>query len=335
MPSPERRDWGALLRSQGLGLCCGFGTVLLLAVGSFVLAATRDGASRAIAMDDLRAFFAPPSWTHLWLYLLIPVFGLYALNTALATWHSVARKVRAGVTAPARYAPALLHLSFLLALVAHGAGGLWGGERGEAVLAEGAWQRLPGGPEARLRSLAVERLPNGMPREVRAAVELRGGAGQGEEVVVGYNQPISSGLGAELHLLGDMGQTPVAELSLGAERCLAVSGSSCALADLTVRLGNATEAGRLGPRAMAQVQVARPGAPPQALWLVEGREMPLADGRPLRLESLEARPAILVRSRSAPGNPWAFFAALAILAGVALLWRRFLPRAPAPEVEAE
>jgi len=333
MPSPERRDLAALLRSQGLGLCCGFGTVLLLAVGSFVLAATRDGASRAIAMDDLRAFFAPPSWTHLWLYLLVPVLGLYALNTALATWHSVARKLRAGVTAPARYAPALLHLSFLLALVAHGAGGLWGGERGEVVLAEGVWQRLPGGPEARLKSLAVERMPNGMPRTVRAAVELRDGAGRGEEVRVGYNQPISSGLGAELHLLGDMGQTPVAELSLGSQRCAAPSGSPCALSGLELSLGSAAEAGRMGPRAMAQVRLVRPGAAPQELWLVEGREVPIADGRPLRLESLAARPAILVRSRSAPGNPWALFSALVILIGVGLLWRRFLPRAPTPEVE--
>jgi len=325
----------ALLRSQGLGLACGFGTVLLLAVGSFVLAATRDGASRAIAMDDLRGFFAPPSWAHLWLYLLVPVFGLYALNTALATWHSLSRKIRAGVRAPSRYAAALLHVAFLLALVAHGAGGLWGGERGEAVLAEGVWQGLPGGTEARLRSLAVDRLPNGMPREVRAAVDLRDGAGREEQVVVGYNQPISSGLGAELHLLGDMGQTPVAEISLGADRCTAVSGGACSLAGMEIALLGAVEPGRMGPRAMAQVRVERVGAAPQALWLVEGREVPLLDGRPLRLDSLAPRPAILVRSRSAPGNPWAFFSALVIVAGIALLWRRFLPRAPTPTPEAE
>ncbi|MBI5070334.1 MAG: hypothetical protein HZB56_19020 [Deltaproteobacteria bacterium] len=335
MPSPERRDWGALLRSQGLGLVCGFATVLLLAVGSFVLAATRDGASRAIGMDDLRGFFAPPSWTHLWFYLLVPVLGLYGLNTTLATWHSVSRKIRAGVTAPARYAPALLHVSFLLAMLAHGVGGLWGAERGEAVLPEGSWQRLPGGPEARLRSLAVDRLPGGMPREVRAAVELRDGAGRVEEVLVGYNQPISSGLGAELHLLGDMGQAPVAELSLGGERCAAVPGAACTLGGAEVRIASAVEAGRMGQQAMAQVQVVRAGAAAQPLWLIEGREAALADGRPVRLEGVVVRPAILVRSRSAPGNPWAFFSALVILGGVALLWRRFLPRAPAPAPEGD
>jgi len=331
--SPGRRDWYGLLRSQGLGLLCGFGTVLLLAVGSFVLSATRDGASRDIAMDDLRGFFAPPSPVHLWLYLLLPVFGIYALNTALATWHSVARKVRAGVTAPTRYAAAFLHLAFLLALVAHGVGGLWAGERGEAILSEGSWRPLPGGGEARLTSLVVERLPNGMPREVRAAVGLGDRAGRAEQVVVGYNQPISSGLGAELHLLGDMGQVPLAELSLGSERCTALPGGSCLLGGLELLLANAVEAGRVGPRAAVQVRVEGQGRPPQALWLLEGREAPLADGRPLRLESLSVRPAIQVRSRSAPGNPWALFSALVILVGVALLWRRLLPRAVAPEGE--
>jgi hypothetical protein len=331
MPSPERR-WAALLRSQGLGLLCGFSTVVLLATGSFVMAATRDGASAGIAMDDVRGFFARPSWVHLWFYLLVPVLGLYLLNTALATWHSVALKLRAGVTSPARYAPAVIHTAFLLALVAHGASGLLGEERGEAVIAQGAWQALPGGREARLLSLEVDRLPGGMPKEVRAAVELRGEGGPSQRAVVGYNRPISGSLGAELHLLSDMGQAQVAEISMGSERCQAVPGSGCRLGGLEVELLGL--AGR-GPGTVAQVRVDRPGAPGQGLWLWEGRETPVADGRPLRLDSVSTRPAILVRSRAAPGNPWAFFAALTIGLGIALLWRRFLPRATAPAGEAE
>lgn len=336
MPSPERRGWGALLRSQGLGLCCGLATVALLAIGSFVLAATRSGASAGIGMDDLRGFLARPSWVHSWFYLLGGVLGLYALNTALATWHSVARKVRAGVTSPARYAPALLHLSFLLALLAHGVGGLLGEEQGEAVIVRDAgWQPLPGGREAHLLSLAVERLPNGMPREVRAEVELRGAGGQLERTVVGYNQPISSGLGSQLHLLSDMGQVPVARLALAGSACALPAGGSCRVGDVELALLGAAEPGRAGPRGLAQVRVGRPGAPPATLVLTEGREVPLADGRPLRLDGVEPRDAILVRSRATPGNPWALLSALLVGLGVALLWRRFLPRAPVPDPVAE
>jgi hypothetical protein len=335
MPSPERGRWGLRLRSQGLGLLCGFGTVLLLAVGSFVLAATRDGASASIHLDDLRGFLARPSAVHSWFYLLVSVLGLYVLNTTLATWHSLARKLRARVTAPARYAPALFHLAFLLALVAHGLAGLRGEEQGETVLPVGRWQRLPGDREARLLSLEVDRLPGGMPREVRADLELRGAAGKVERARVGYNQPISAGWGAQLDLLADLGTVAVAEVSMGSERCALFAGGPCRLGGLELELGSAAEAGRAGPTAMAQVGMARPGQAPWSAWLVEGREVPAPDGRPLRLESLAPRPAILLRSRAAPGNPWALASALVIAAGVALLWRRFLPRADAPAAEPD
>ena len=60
-PRAARLGW---LRSQGLGLVCGFATVALLAIGSVVLTATRDGASAAIQMDELRGFFDPPHAAH-------------------------------------------------------------------------------------------------------------------------------------------------------------------------------------------------------------------------------------------------------------------------------
>jgi hypothetical protein len=333
MPSPDRRGRWAWLRSQGLGLLCGVGAVLLLAVGSFAIAATRDGASAGLQMDEVRPFFERPSWIHLWFYLLVGLFGLYALNTVLATWHSVAAKVRAGVRSPARYAPAVLHVAFLLALAAHGVGGLLGGDRGEAVVATGDFQPLPGGGEARLLSLAVERMPNGMPREVRAEVERRDAAGRTERAVVGYNRPLSRGLGSELHLLEEAGQTAAATLELAGERCSALTGGACRLAGAEVRLVSVVEPGRMGPKPIAQLSVSLPGRGPQPLWLVEGHLSSLADGRALRLLAVEGRPAILLRVRSAPGNPWALASALVLVAGVALLWRRFLPRAPTPAPE--
>jgi hypothetical protein len=309
--------------------------VLLLALGSFVLAATREGASAGIAMDDLRPFFVRPSWVHSWFYLLVAVFGLYALNTTLATWHSVSRKWRAGARAPARYAPAVIHLAFLLALVAHGVGGLWGEERGEAIVAEGEYRPLPDGREARLLSLAVDRMPNGMPKEVRAEVEVRAAGGLLERARVGYNEPLSSGLGADLHLLSDTGQLAVARLAVAGQPCQAPAGGGCTAGGVSLEVQNAGAPGTMGPKAVAQVRVSLPGSRPLQVLLVEGREAALADGRPLRLEAVELRSAILVRSRAAPGNPWALASALAVGLGVLLLWRRFLPRAPVPAPEPE
>jgi hypothetical protein len=238
--SPPRWEW---LRSQGLGLACGLATVALLAVGSVVLAATRDGASAGVHVDDLRAFFDPPRAVHLWFYLLLPVSALYALNTALATWDTVTRKWRGGARAPGAYAASIVHVGFLLALVAHAAGGFLGRDGGGVVVAS-RWQQVPGFGEARLLSLDVDALPDGMPRSALARLELRDGSGAVREEIVGYNEPLSAGAGARLALLADFGRLRTGE------------------------------------------------------------------------------PAILLRTREAPGNPWALAAAIAMAAGAALLWRK-------------
>lgn len=332
MPSDGGRL--AWLRSQGLGVACGLSTVALLAIGSFVLAATRDGASAGIAMDDVRAFFARPSWIHLWLYLLIPVLALYALNALLATWQSVARKWRAGLRAPSAYAPAVIHLSFLVALLAHGVGGLLGEERGQVAVAAG-FAPLPDGRAARLVSLDVDVLPGGMPKEVRARLEVRGADGAVSEAVVGYNAPLSSRLGTDLWFLSEQGQVAGARLASGGERCTATVGVPCRFGALEVDLVAALPAGRLAAEPAAQLRLGRGGETAEG-WIPAGRATGLPGSAPVVLEGVEGVPAVLLRGRHVPGNPWALAAAILLAGGVALMWRRFLPPsrarpAPAPE----
>jgi hypothetical protein len=323
MPSADR-DRLAWLRSQGLGLVCGFSTVILLAVGSFVLAATRDGASAAIGMDDLRGFFAPPRLAHLWLYLLLPVTGLYALNTVLATWDTVSRRWRAGVRAPTAFGASVVHVGFLLALVAHGAAGFFGEDRGEVVLASG-WREVPGFGEARLVSLDVETLPNGMPKEAWARLELRAPDGHTSSATVGYNVPLLAGGGSRLALLGDLGRVRVARLASGADACALVEGQSCRIGSESVRLLAVRPLG--GRAAAALVEARGPSGREEARWLPSDGELALAGGRPLQLAGVATEPAVLLRARGAPGNPWALAAGLVLAAGVVLLWRKLVPRA--------
>ncbi len=320
--SPARPDRLAWLRSQGLGLVCGFATVVLLAVGSFVLAATRDGASAGIGMDDLRGFFAPPRLAHLWLYLLVGVAALYAVNTVLATWDTVTRRWRLGIRAPSAYAASVVHVGFLLALAAHGAAGFFGEDRGGVVLAAG-WQELPGFGEARLVSLDVDALPNGMPRQARARLELRGRDGRSSEATVGYNAPLSSGAGGRLALLGEVGRVYVARLASGAESCALAEGQSCRMGGEAVTLlgfGRAEAGGAVG----AFLRARGPSGREEVRWLGLDGELALGGGRPLQLSRLGAEPAVLLRAREAPGNPWALASAVVLAAGVALLWRKLL-----------
>jgi hypothetical protein len=332
MPS-DRVDRLRWLRSQGLGLVCGFGTVALLAVGSVVMAATREGASAGIQLDDLTGFFAPPRSAHWWLYLLFPLAGLFALNTTLATWENVLRRWRQGQRAPSAYAAAVIHVGFLLALVAHAAGGFRSEERGTAVVGP-AFQPLPGFGEARLVTLDVDPLPNGMPRSVRAALELRAGPGAAPtRAEVGFNQPLSEGLGARLALLQEFGQAPTARLSVLGERCDLLEGQRCAFGGEPVEVaafaqvpGAASGPGGEGQPLAVLVRARGPDGAPAERWLTAGGLLPLWRGRPLSLEAVTRAPAVLLRVRETPGNPWALAAAAVLTLGVALLWRRLAAR---------
>jgi hypothetical protein len=316
------RTW---LRSQGLGVVCGLSTVALLAVGSFVLVRTDDGASAGVHMDDLRAFFRPLSPTHAWLYLLVVVFGLYALNTLLATWHSVSRKIAAGVRTPSAYGPPVIHVGFLLALLAHLAGGLYGAEISPILLA-GEAQPLGDGRRARVVDIESETLPDGMPKKVRAHLEVTRPGGGVERAVVGYNEPLSEGFGASVFLLVEAGRVATAQLRVGSESCNVPVRSSCQLGGRRLELLGVSDPAPGGAR-VAMLRVTAPdGGVVEHRRLVAGASAPLRDGASIFLDGFADEPAVLVRGRKAPGNPIALASAVMLAIGLGLMARRLVPR---------
>jgi hypothetical protein len=337
MPSEphSRRRWSwSWLSSQGLGVICGQATVVLLALGSVVLTATRDGASARIAMDDVRGFFAAPAAAHLWFYLLLPVLALYALNTLLATWQSVVRKWRNGIRAPQLYAPAVIHLAFLFGLLAHAVGGLLGSEGGN-VLVGPDWRELGDGRRARVTSFDVEPHPNGSMKQLRAQLEIEAADTTTTETV-SYNGPLSRGLGSDLLILTRPQSVPAVQLTRGEARCdLEVEGS-CDLGGVRAELLYLQPPARRGQLPYARVGVSLPsgkhakdgaGGPSEVFWLPPGQSKQLADGSFVSVASIEMRPALLLRQRHAPGNPWALLASILLALGLAMMWRRFLPGA--------
>ncbi|MFH1810288.1 MAG: hypothetical protein ABIJ09_16200 [Pseudomonadota bacterium] len=314
-----------LLRAQGTGVACGLATVVLLAVGSVVMAATRDGASAGIALDDIRPFFTRPSIAHLWFYLLVPTLGLYALSTLLATWHSLLQRWRGGQRRLTTYGPSVLHLSFLVALLAHGVGGLWSEELG-GVLLDQQWRPLPGGGEARLSRLDEKLLPLGGTRQIDARILVRTPDGQEREHAVAYNAPLSTGWGQTLYLVLKHSQRLGAiVLRRGDATCsLEPQGEPCALGDAHVVLRAVQDMGAHG-HTLARVGVRSGDGTWTETWLTRGRDLVLTGGATIQLERFEQRPALLLRGRRAPGNPIALVAALMLVGGLALMWRRFMP----------
>jgi hypothetical protein len=317
---PTASRW-ALLYSQGLGLTCGLATVVLLALGSVVIAVTRDGASARLQMDDILAFFRWPSPWHIWFYLLLPVLGLFALNTVLCTWRNLARLFKLRVRVPSAYAAAVLHIAFLIALVAHGVGGLAGGE-GRPLLVSSQWRALGGGRQGRLLELSEERLPDGQPKHVQARLAVRDEAGRSWETVVGYNQPLSSGWGSDLMLLARYGWRQEAQLTDGVSTCTAAPRAICTLGAHRLRVLAVHPSGHWGP--VPAVLVRPAGGTEQQFFLLPKRPRKLADQTVVRLEAVRDQPLVLLRVRRAPGNPWALISALVLMVGLLMMGRRWL-----------
>jgi hypothetical protein len=320
----SRTEW---LFSQGLGVICGQATVSLLAIGSFVLASTRDGASAGISMDDMLAFFRPVSAVHLWFYLLVLVLTLYALNTTLATYRNVVKKWRAGVRAPRFYAPAVIHIAFLVGLLAHGVGGIGGAEL-ERVLLGPSWSQLGDGREARVTGLEVDSNPDGSMKQLHASVETRDAGGSPTEAVVNFNGPLSRGLGSELMLLLRPQSVPALQLARGEDRCAVEAAGICELGDVRVELLYLHPPLQPGQSPFAQLRLQNAGeGDAEAFPLTPGESKQLADGSLLSAERIGPRPAVLLRHRRAPGNPLALLSSLLLGLGLLMMWRRFSPRA--------
>jgi hypothetical protein len=271
---------------------------------------------------------------HLWFYLLIPVLTLYALNTTLATWRNVASRWRMGVRAPRFYAAAVIHAAFLAALLAHAVGGLAGRELGTVSLGP-SWSGLGDERQARVTGLDIEKHADGTARQIRAALEIRSPRGAPSTETVRYNGPLSRGLGSELLLLVRPHAVSAARLARGAHRCDLEVGGSCDLGGLEAELLYLHPP--VGPHraAFAQVRVHETAeADAEVLPLMAGKPLTLSDGSLLSLTGIETRPAILLRRRHAPGNPWALLASLLLLLGLAMMWHRFTPE-PRPEAPLE
>ena len=318
--APPAGRW-AWLRSQGLGLACGQATVLLLGVGTVVLARTRDGASARVQLDDLTVFFREPSGVHLWLYLLFPVTALYALNTALCTWDATLARWRRGAAPASSWAPTVIHVAFLLALLAHGVGG-FGNHDLQPLTVGSAPVALDGERTLRLTALTTDLTASGKVKQVHALVELAGPGGAAEVVEVGYNQPLSRGLGSELLLLEQAGPMPPGvALTWQGRRCLLEPPGACRLGALRVEVLRLT-----GPAGapVAVLGAESPDQPPAVFPLRVGGEREVGGGT-LRFEGVvEGEPAVVLRHRRAPGHPIALASALLLTVGLVLMGRRWL-----------
>jgi hypothetical protein len=187
-----------VLTEQRTGMLCAFASAALLAVGTWVMDRSPE-LYRGLRMEDLRFFARAWRWQSLWLYAAAVTLAIWGTSAVLCTVRSVASLVRKRARHPSLYGAPLLHLTFVLALLAHLWGGLGTSDRQYVVSSAGT---DIGGTRYRALRVDEQRHPNGMPRSVTATLSREDGP-RAERVEIGYNRPLISRAGRSLLLLTD------------------------------------------------------------------------------------------------------------------------------------
>jgi len=179
-PLHENRLFAALASTR-LGIVLGFAVAGLLALSSLMVPDPR-GKDPLPFSESIRAFVDPPSPEFWWFYLLVAAVLAWGVNGVFGTWRTWI--VRAGVRDLRFVGVFLVHLGFLVALLAHLVAGLTAGVEERVVLSS-----IPtevAGRSLRVVDVRTAENPDGSMRSLVATVDL----GNGKEGTLGYNQPL-------------------------------------------------------------------------------------------------------------------------------------------------
>lgn len=192
------------LRSKKLGILAGFSATGLLIFGSLVMNFAPER-YQGLQGEDINFFFEHVSLINGWFYLLFAAIVVYGLNAFFCTLDSTLVRLRAGVKDITLYGGSVVHLAFMVTLVAHLVGGLYSSHARPITITEKPVEY--GGVELSVAKIETTTFPNGMLKEVRATIKVRRGDEEFERIL-GYNQPVLLDLGSKEFLLKQYGSSP-------------------------------------------------------------------------------------------------------------------------------
>jgi hypothetical protein len=132
-------------------------------------------------------------------------FAMYGICIFICTLDSILRKVKARSKKVALYGASIVHIGFLVTLVAHLVGGIWSESGGPITIAD-AWVKS-GDYELRVTGLDSTTYPNGMPRKIKAQMKIRKDGKEFDDTL-GYNNPVLLDSGTKAFLLRNYGNMP-------------------------------------------------------------------------------------------------------------------------------
>lgn len=288
-----RSDLVGALGSVRASLFLGGATAAMLVLASFFVPNPRS--REALPFNEsIRVFFDPVSLDHAWFYALLVVVAAYGVNAVFGTWVHASRRLAAGSVDRRFVGIVLMHVGFVLGLLAHLVAGFGTAVEEQAVI--GPTPTTVAGRAARLVEVHEVHHPDGSLRTLQGEVEL-----DGERLTLGFNDPIFlDGLRRWILVTGAAEAPGAPRFSRGgAPVDLAASGWSVVRASEHRSL-------------KAPMLLVRRDADGQTEWL--GAGLSTSDG--LRFEGVETAVALGVVVRRNEGLPWVAVASVVFSAGL-------------------
>ncbi len=223
------------LKSQKTGIIVGFTVTGLLIIGSLIMNYVPKP-YEGLSGEDITFFFKNPRPIHTWFYIMFVAFAMYGICIFFCTLDSILRKVKARTGKIPLYGASIVHIGFLITLVAHLIGGIWS-ESGMPITIADKWVQA-GEYELKVTGLETTSYPNGMPRKITAQIAIRKD-GKETSATLGYNNPVLLDYGTKEFLLRNYGNINAVVLNIGGKTrafnikdVFEVNGSKVLLANL-------------------------------------------------------------------------------------------------------
>ncbi|MGR3175119.1 MAG: hypothetical protein ACUZ8N_11030 [Candidatus Scalindua sp.] len=199
------------LKSQKTGIIVGFTVTGLLIIGSLIMNYVPKP-YEGLSGEDITFFFKNPRPIHTWFYIMFVAFAMYGICIFFCTLDSILRKVKARTSKIPLYGASIVHIGFLITLVAHLIGGIWS-ESGMPITIADKWVQA-GEYELKVTGLETTTYPNGMPRKITAQIAIRKD-GKETSATLGYNNPVLLDYGTKEFLLRNYGNINAVVLNIG------------------------------------------------------------------------------------------------------------------------
>lgn len=230
-----RKIYG-FLKSQKTGIIVGFTVTGLLIIGSLIMNYCPES-YEGLSGEDITFFFNNPRPIHIWFYIMFVAFAMYGICIFFCTLDSILRKVKVRSKKIPLYGASIVHIGFLITLVAHLIGGIWS-ESGMPLTIADSWVKS-GDYELKVTGLESTSYPNGMPKKVTAQMKIRKDGREFNDTL-GYNNPVLLDRGTKAFLLRNYGDMPDSVIlniggktrSLNIKDVIEINGSKVLLANL-------------------------------------------------------------------------------------------------------